>query len=287
MKKCLLTPGCVRIIDGVQFGGSYRRWYVAYRGHLRRRLYSGYSLILPNGQSNALARSSRTCSPAGMARLARVVVPGVAHLVTQRGNRGWQTFFESADYRLYRRLLWEGCSRCGTRVLAYCLMPNHVHLLLLPQDNDGLRAALAEAHRRYTRHVNEAHGWKGHLWEARFASCPVDVQWVPNAIRYIEDNPVRAALVATPEDWRWSSTRLRSRSAKCALPIAAPEPARSVQRSRRIAASHLEALRRHVRTGRPLGDPAFVAAVETTSGRILRPWARPEPGRFATPPAPI
>lgn len=98
-----------------------------------------------------------------MARLARVVVPGLPHHVTQRGNRRQQTFFSDDDYATYTVLLAESCAAAGVGVWAYCLMPNHVHLILVPRDADGLRAALGEAHRRYTRHVNFRAGWRGYL----------------------------------------------------------------------------------------------------------------------------
>src|SRR5260370_3350910 len=107
-----------------------------------------------------------------MARLARVVAPGIAHHVTQRGNRRQQVFFGDDDYATYRALLAEGCRAAGVTVSAYCLMPNHVHLILTPSDADGLRAALGETHRRYTRHVNLREGWRGYLWQGGVASVP-------------------------------------------------------------------------------------------------------------------
>jgi REP-associated tyrosine transposase len=92
-------------------------------------------------------------------------------------------------------------------VSAYCLMPNHVHLILTPSDADGLRAALGEAHRRYTRHVNLREGWRGYLWQGRFASCPMDEAYLLACARYVELNPVRARLARRARDWRWSSAR--------------------------------------------------------------------------------
>ena len=80
------------------------------------------------------------------------------------------TFFEDSDYARYKELLAEGSKRAGVEVWAYCLMPNHVHLILVPGDKDGLRASLAEAPRRYTRAINERMGWTGYLWQGRFAS---------------------------------------------------------------------------------------------------------------------
>jgi putative transposase len=94
-----------------------------------------------------------------MARLARIVVPGVAHHVTQRGNRRQPVFFEDADYSAYIELVSAACRERDVHCLAWCLMPNHVHLILVPEDADGLRGALAEAHRRYSRRINFAHGW--------------------------------------------------------------------------------------------------------------------------------
>ena len=99
-----------------------------------------------------------------MPRVARVVIAGVPHHVTQRGNRRPQTFFSDADYRHYRALLAEHCRVAGVECWGYCLMPNHVHLILVPAEESGLRLALAETHRRYTRSVNAQHGWTGFLW---------------------------------------------------------------------------------------------------------------------------
>lgn len=99
-----------------------------------------------------------------MARLARIVVPGVAHHVTQRGNRRQPVFFGEDDYAEYRALIAQSCRVAGVEVWGYCLMPNHVHLILVPADESGLRAALADAHRRYSRRVNFREGWRGYLW---------------------------------------------------------------------------------------------------------------------------
>ena len=140
-----------------------------------------------------------------MARLARVVVPGVPHHVTQRGNRRQQTFFQEEDYAAYLALLGEWCGRCEVQVWAYCLMPNHVHLIVVPQSEDGLRRGLGEARRRYTRRVNFREGWRGHLWQGRFASFAMDDRYLLRAARYVELNPVRARLCRVPWRWRWSS----------------------------------------------------------------------------------
>lgn len=142
-----------------------------------------------------------------MPRAARQVLPGIPHHVTQRGNRRQPTFFSDADYGLYVGLLRHWCGKSGTAVWAWCLMPNHVHLVLVPASADGLRAALAPAHRLYTMEINHRHGWRGHLWQSRFASFPMEEGHLHACLRYVELNPVRAGLAARPEAWRWSSAR--------------------------------------------------------------------------------
>ena len=142
-----------------------------------------------------------------MARMARVVVPGVPHHVTQRGNRRQTTFFEDGDYEIYKSLMAEWCLSRGVEVWAYCLMPNHVHLVVVPSTEQALRAAIGEAHRRYTVMVNTRQGWKGCLWQGRFASFPMAPGHLFYGARYIELNPVRAGLVKTAEDWPHSSAR--------------------------------------------------------------------------------
>jgi putative transposase len=111
---------------------------------------------------------------AGMARIAGVVVPDLPHHVTQRDNRREPVFFAADDYRLYRRLVAAAARRAGADVRAYCLMPNHVHLIVIPADADGLRATFAEAHRRYTGAINARFRWTGHLFQGRFGAVVMD-----------------------------------------------------------------------------------------------------------------
>src|SRR5580693_4230957 len=103
-----------------------------------------------------------------MARIAPVVVPGLPHHITQRGNRRGPVFFGAEDYRLYRRLIATAARRADAKIWAYCLMPNHVHLIVRPSDEDGLRATFGEAHRRYTRTINTRFHWTDHLFQGRF-----------------------------------------------------------------------------------------------------------------------
>lgn len=142
-----------------------------------------------------------------MARLSRIVIPEVAHHITQRGNRRLPVFFSDDDRREYLQLVAQAADASGTRCLAWCLMDNYVHLILVPRDVDGLRATLGEAHRRYTRMINFREGWRGHLFQGRFASYPMDNAHLMAAIRYVENNPVAANMVGAAQDWPWSSAQ--------------------------------------------------------------------------------
>src|SRR5437762_754215 len=142
-----------------------------------------------------------------MARLARIVAPGLPHHVTQRGNRREPIFFEDGDQDIYRDLLAKQCQKARVEILAYCLMPNHVHLIVVPGDEHGLARAIGEAHRRYTNFINARGRWIGHLFQARFASVVMDEEHLIAAARYVSLNPVRARLVKRAEDWPWSSVR--------------------------------------------------------------------------------
>jgi len=141
-----------------------------------------------------------------MARIARAVAPGYPHHVTQRGNRRQQTFFNDEDYRSYQVLMAEWCAKHHVEIWAYCLMPNHVHLIAVPETKEGLNSAIGEAHRRYnTRRVNFRKGWRGHLWQRQFSSFIMEERYLFACTRYVELNPVRAGLVEKPEKWLWSS----------------------------------------------------------------------------------
>lgn len=214
-----------------------------------------------------------------MARMARVVAAGVPHHVTQRGNRRQKVFFCDDDYETYRQLLAQSCRDAGVAVWAYCLMPNHVHLILVPRDADGLRAALGDAHRRYSRAVNFRQGWRGYLWQGRFASFPMDEAYLMACARYIETNPVRARLVARARDWRWSSARAHLAGRDDELVTAAPLLNRAGDwkafLAEKLAPEEKKAIQGAERTGRPLGTAAFVRKLEKKLGRAL---ARRKPG---------
>jgi putative transposase len=214
-----------------------------------------------------------------MARLARVVAPGLAHYITQRGNRGQPTFFCDEDYQHYLATMGQWCDAHQVEIWAYCLMPDHVHLIAVPQSADGLGRAIGEAHRRYTRMVNGREEWRGHLWQGRFASFVLDEPYVLTAARYVELNPVRAGMVKTASRYRWSSAAAHVRGRDDMLVRVAPllemNPNWRTSLARVIRKEDVALLRAHERTGRPLGEEAFLETLEQDLGRTLR---RQKPG---------
>jgi putative transposase len=209
-----------------------------------------------------------------MARLARVVVPGVPHHVTQRGNRRGPTFFEDADYRLYRDLLGTAAVKAEAAIWAYCLMPNHVHVIVTPNDKAGLRRTFGELHRRDTGHVNARNAWTGHLWQARFSSVPMDEDHLAAAIRYVSLNPVRARLVERAEDWPWSSVRAHLSGRDDGVVTVAPVLERTGSFAAFLGQSFDEdaayaSLRHAETTGRPLGSDGWVKRLEHDLARPL------------------
>ena len=209
-----------------------------------------------------------------MVRIARVVAPGIPHHITQRGNRRMDTFFSDADYREYLYLMAEWCNRCKVEIWAYCLMSNHIHLIAVPESEDGLRRAIGEAHRRYTRYINFQKGWKGHLWQGRFGSFPMDEQYLIATARYIELNPVKVGSVNRAEDYRWSSAQAHLQGEDDILVKAEPL-IKIIPDWQDLLASDLteeeyKTLRRHERTGRPLGNDDFVTGMENLTARALR-----------------
>jgi putative transposase len=218
-----------------------------------------------------------------MARLARLVIPGMPHHVTQRGNRRQQTFFHDGDYAAYLELMAEWCREEGVAIWGYCLMPNHTHLIAVPASEQGLGRAVGEAHRRYTRRVNFREKWRGYLWQGRFASFVMDEPYLLATARYVELNPVRAGLVESPAEWRWSSARahLSGRDdglVKVAPMLAMVDDWQDLLNSV-LPEEELKELRRHGRTGRPLGDEAFVERLEALVGRVLKPQKGGRPKR--------
>jgi putative transposase len=201
------------------------------------------------------------------------------HHITQRGNRRQTTFFCDEDYAAYLELMSQWCGKHGVEIWAYCLMPNHVHMIAAPKSEDGLRRAIGEAHRRYTRRVNFREGWRGHLWQGRFASFVLHEPYLLAAARYVELNPVRARLVTAPSEYRWSSAKAHLRGKDDILAKVSPLLKIAVNWRRLLTSAvseeELKQFREHERTGRILGEDDFQKHLEKKLGRVLM---RQKPG---------
>jgi len=204
----------------------------------------------------------------------RLVVPQYPHHVTQRGARRQKTFFADADYESYREMLADAKHGAGADFWAYCLMPNHVHHVIVPSREDSLAALFSDAHRRYTRQINFREGWRGHLWQERFHSFVMDERYLMAAVRYVELNPVRAGLCQRPQDWPWSSARAHLRGQNDALVAVQPMLGRVGNWSEYLAEATdrktADAIRQHTRTGRPKGSDQFLRRLESMTGRSVR-----------------
>ena len=167
------------------------------------------------------------------------------------------------------------CERHGVEIWAWCLMPNHSHMIAVPPSAEALRRAIGEAHRRYTTEINRRHGWRGCLWQGRFAAFVMDPAHTLMAARYIEMNPVRAHIVARPEEYLWSSACAHLQGRDDALCRVAPLLERVGDWASflgQLATDEAVAeIRKHQSTGRPLGSDAFIDELERQLGRSLRP----------------
>ena len=219
-----------------------------------------------------------------MPRIARVVLEGLAYHITQRGNGRQQVFFGGDDYRLYLDLLRCNAQSAGLDLWGYCLMPNHVHLVGSPRGPRSMARALGRTHADYARHYNLQRRSCGHVWQARYFSCPLEAAHLWRALGYVERNPVRARLTEQAGAYAWSSAAAHL-SGSDEQELLDLEPWRRSYSAERWAEALRvgvdeelfgERLHQATRLGRPLGSEAFVAELEQKSGRTLR--AQP-PGR--------
>ncbi len=213
-----------------------------------------------------------------MARLARIIIPGLPHHVTQRGNRREQVFFCDADYEAYIGYLSEAIKRAGSEIWAWCLMPNHVHLIVVPSHEDGLRQSFAGPNRKYASRINARNKWTGHLWQGRYGSVVMDEAHLYHAFAYIALNPVRAGLVKRAQDWKWSSIHAHMAGCDDTITTVAPAISRIGNISNILEGdndlSRFEALRKAEITGRPIGNNDFIEGLEKQTNRTLKPKKR-------------
>jgi putative transposase len=216
-----------------------------------------------------------------MARFARVIAAGVPHHITQRGNSRRFILESETDRNVYLDLLRQSMEQHEIRLIGYCLMSNHIHLIAIPERAEALALALKDTHGRFACYWNAIHSSSGHVWQGRYYSCPLDEPHLWEALRYTELNPVRACLTARAECWQWSSA-----AAHCGATTAAEWLHTELWRNRwpadawrsYLAAgeseSRLAAIRRNTHTGRPLGSAEFVCELEMRAQRSLAPQKR-------------
>jgi putative transposase len=228
-----------------------------------------------------------------MPRRPRFVVPGVPHHVTQRGNNRQDVFFSDQDRIRYLQMLREHSRRHDIRMLAWCLMTNHVHLIVIPGAPESLALALGQAHSQYSLELNRHQLRLGHLWQNRFFSCPLEPVHLFAAIHYVELNPVRAGMAAEAWDWRWSSARAHTSPrvhdelldwswAKWMADTRLGAWSYGDWKASLLVASRpeeLDRIRRANKLGEPLGSDEFIRDLEAKAGRRLRVWAQGRPPR--------
>ena len=213
-----------------------------------------------------------------MARQARIVIKNTPHHITQRGNRGDMVFLEKSDYQTYLDILTEQCQRFNVSLTSYCLLPNQIHLIVVPEDANLMARAIGETHRRYTNHINERQNWRGHLFQDRFFSYPMDERNALRAVRFVETFPVTAGIAPKPESYLWSSAK--SRIKVIDNPILEPfQSFHAVHNwgdylSRPMDPNELKTIQLHLQTGRPRGSDLFLDNVEKEIGRTVRPQKR-------------
>ncbi|MBU0899935.1 transposase [bacterium] len=218
-----------------------------------------------------------------MARIARIIIPDIPYHLTQRGNYR-QTVFRSEDDR-EQYLLWirEYSKRYGVKIWAYCLMDNHVHFIVVPEGSESIARLFNQAHMRYSQYFNRKIGQRGHLWQGRFYSCPLDGVHLYTAIRYVERNPVRTGLVERAEDYPWSSALSHVKGiTDSLLSNDLPLVKEIVDWKGYLSCNDDEIMITQIRrcssTGRPAGDKNFGIRLEGLLGRILmaKPIGRPK-----------
>ncbi len=225
-----------------------------------------------------------------MPRYRRIVIADCPHHLTQSGNHGQTVFHTEEDREVYIRLIRRNAEKCGVHLLGYCLMPNHVHWIVVPQREDSLATAFGRTHYTYANYFQAKQGTTGHLWQNRFFSCPMSARHLTAAMTYVEQNPVRAGLVRTAMDYPWSSAgaHMEGQDARGILELREWSqifpPAQWRERLSAAADAVLkEELERCTYTGRPFGEEEFRQEVAAKLGvdLTLRRRGRPS-GKVAT-----
>lgn len=209
-----------------------------------------------------------------MPKFRRLVVPGHPHHITQRGVRRQRIFFNDHHYRTYLSIAKRFSLEVDIEIWAYCLMPNHIHAVVVPGNSLALARFFGSVHHEYAIAINAENQWSGHLWQGRFHSVVMQEEHTLAAMRYVELNPVRSGLCEQPRDWPWSSARGNLGETTDPL-VNSKTPHELVDSwhnylSESEDAQQLESLRQRTRTGRPTGTDEFIDFLESSTGRTIR-----------------
>lgn len=218
-----------------------------------------------------------------MPRQARVVFANIPHHITQRGNRQTDVFFCDADKDYYLELLQEYSLKHQVEVLAYCLMTNHIHLILKPSTEDGLQKVLKPLHMRYSQYINKQQNTSGILWQGRFFSSPLDEKYTYYSFAYVENNPVKAKMVENAKDYEYSSARfhmgLEDSNLLTSYDIGV-KPNEYENYLESMCYQNNDILKTNTRKGLPCGSVTFVDNLSKKIGRDLsfKDVGRPKKG---------
>lgn len=219
-----------------------------------------------------------------MPRIARVVIPGYPYHITQRGNYKQNIFSDDGDKVKYLTLVKEYTERYKVEVLSYCLMVNHIHFIMVPPESDTFGLIFNQISRRYAKYFNYKFDRTGHLWQDRYYSCPLDKDHLFEAMRYIENNPVKAGYVRSPEEYSWSSAQghidpsIKDEILADYTPYLEKIENWKEYLNEKQNEHIISNIRLCTKNGRPSGNEDFIQKLEYKTGRILRkiPKGRPK-----------
>ena len=212
-----------------------------------------------------------------MPRIARIIAPGYPHHVTQRGNNRATVFFDDEDRQTYLKFLSLYASKYKFQILAYCLMDNHIHLLVTPETEISLARGIGLANMLYTQYSNRKFHQSGRIWQNRFFSCVVESNgYLWTVSRYIERNPVKAGICEIAEAYPWSSARAhilgQADSVLSPESWLAEDERNSYAQFATIQDNDADkAIRQATRSGRLLGSKEFVDLLERQTNQVLKP----------------
>ena len=217
-----------------------------------------------------------------MPRIARLVLSGYPHHVTQRGNYQQTVFYTERDYKYYLELLKKYIQEYSLSILSFCLMPNHVHFICIPANKNSLANTFKTTHMLYAQYLNKRNNLKGHLWQGRFFSSILDEKYLYAAVRYVESNPARAGLVEKPWYWRWSSARTHVEGKDSSLPLGDISQFIEIKNWADYLSEFedkelIKTLKKNTLVGRPSVDANFVARLEKILGVKIMPSKRGRP----------